>query len=396
MLFRVRRLLLRSDRFLTDAALRVECGRVVEVLEKPGRIQGKTVDLDQGFVCPGFVNAHAHLELGGLAGRLTATGFVGWVRELVEARKSQGKADFARAFEGGVQRLLATGTTCVGDIDSSGVCEERAAPLRIVCFREVLDAGDPVRVPSALRRIQRALPKKRLFQEGLSPHAPYTTSPELLAGCAKILRRRPLPVAVHWAEIAEEEPWLLRGEGPLGELLRPPSTPLGQRGLELLKRSGLLDGRLLLIHGNHPAREDFERIARAGASVVHCPGTHRFFDRSAFPLRDYQRAGIPIALGTDSLASNEDLDMGREMELASQSFPEVEPREIFRWATEGGARALGLGDRLGRLEAGFEADFVQHPHEPADAREAVLALMGPARALKSWVAGSEVRTNADA
>jgi 5-methylthioadenosine/S-adenosylhomocysteine deaminase len=167
-------------------------------------------------------------------------------------------------------------------------------------------------------------------------------------------------------------------------------------GLQLLDRAGLLNENLLLIHGNHPAAGEIERIARSGAAVVHCPGTHRFFDREAFPMDAYRRAGIPMALGTDSLASNEDLDMGREMQLASESFPEATPPEIFRWATEGGARALGWGDRLGRLEAGFEADFVQHAYEPKDAREATEVLLGCARVSRVWVAGREVWANRDA
>jgi len=392
-LFRARRLLLKAGVLLEDAAFRVEHGRIAEILENPGRSSAKSVDLDEGLVAPGFVNAHAHLELGGAAfadGALEGSSMVAWIRGMIEARRERRTEDYVRAWRAGSERLLATGTTSVGDIDASGACEAEGpeAAVGVVCYREVLDAGDPSRVPSAMRRVQRSLSPRRGFLEGLSPHAPYTTSPELLASCGKLQARRSMPLAVHWAEIPEEEAWVRRGGGPLGELLER-RTPSPEGSLELLERNGLLDGRTALIHANHPEPADVERIRRSGAIVVHCPGTHRFFGRASFPLEAYLRAGIPIALGTDSLASNEDLDMGREMQLARASLGALPASETLRWATEGGALALGLGDRVGRLEAGLDADFVHHAHEPGDAEEAALMLASPAQVFRTWVRGRE-------
>ena len=351
------------------------------------------VEFPLGLVAPGFVNAHAHLELGGYQGRLVGDSMVAWIQSLIAVRGEVSPAVYAREFGRGVERSLGSGTTTVGDIDSSGVCAEkaRASGARFVCFREVLDAGDPTRAPTALRPVQRGLGKFSLVREGLSPHAPYTTSLELLRGCARLRARRALPLAVHWAETREEREWIEAGQGPFKALLPPAAQPLGRSALEVLDELGLLGPFALLIHGNDPRREELLRIRKCGASVVHCPGTHRYFDREPFPLKLYRDMGIPIALGTDSLASNEDLDMGRELELARQAFPDLEPAELFRWATEGGARALGLAGKVGRLAPGYAADFCVHGIEPENAREACEGLCAPARTQAVFVAGRLVQ-----
>jgi len=359
----------------------------VEILSgRSSASEGKEVDLQAGFLAPGYVNAHAHLELGALAGRLGSASFVGWIRELIENRAELQQSDFEASVGAGATRALETGTTTVGDIDSTGASAARAAEigLRLVCFREVLDAGDPKRLPSAMRRVQRALPKRKLVSEGLSPHAPYTTSRDLLDACARLLERRPMPMSIHWAETEDEDPFLREGRGPFSELLtRYPRAG----GLELLEETGLLGPRTLLVHANHASESEVERIARSGASVVHCPGTHGFFGRERFPLRLLQRAGVPLALGTDSLASNADLDMAREMRLALHGLSGVTPAEAFRWATEGGAKALGLADRVGRLELGFEADLVWHRSEATSLDEALETVAHAPQVGRVWVSG---------
>jgi cytosine/adenosine deaminase-related metal-dependent hydrolase len=89
---------------------------------------------------------------------------------------------------------------------------------------------------------------------------------------------------------------------------------------------------------------------------VHCPGSHAFFGRAPFPLERYRRAGVALALGTDSLASNADLDLRREMALLRASHPGLAPARVWELATEGGARALGLARAVGRLAPGAFAD----------------------------------------
>jgi cytosine/adenosine deaminase-related metal-dependent hydrolase len=162
-------------------------------------------------------------------------------------------------------------------------------------------------------------------------------------------------VTIHWAETEAEGRWLRDGSGPLAALLGP--SPRA-RGLTLLERAGLLGPRLALVHGNHPAAGELARIARARATLVHCPGSHAFFARPRAPIAAWLRAGVEVALGTDSLASNDDLDMYREMALLRASHPGLAPRIVWRMATLGGARALGWAGRVGELRPGAWADCV--------------------------------------
>jgi len=367
--------------------------RSLAAVRRAGRASSERVlDLGEGVLAPGLVDAHAHLDLTGLGGRLDgAGGFVPWIGALLKQRGPLRRPDFERAVQEGARRLLRTGTTTVGDIDSSGCgTSARRVGLRTVVYRELLDAWDPARTRAALDRISRPLRGHALVTEGVSPHAPYTTSAELLAGISRTAKQRRLPVAVHWSETSEEVQWLSEGRGPFGQVL--PAVPRC-RGLELLERAGLLRPRTTLIHGNHPARGEPARLAESGVCLVHCPGTHAFFDRPPFPWKRYARAGVRLALGTDSLASNGELDMRREMSLAIEAWPGLTPERAWRMGTQDAACAVGLGGAVGALLRGRCADFVLYEGLGARARKPLLEALvrGAGRVGAVRVGGRSIR-----
>jgi cytosine/adenosine deaminase-related metal-dependent hydrolase len=404
----VRRLLLQARQVLATAleppfegGLLVLEGRVALVLRSMGalrrcaRAEGLAAR-DQGEVllAPGLVDAHAHLELGPLAGQAGGeAGFAAWIAELLALRSRLTPADFEAGVSSGARELLARGATTVGDVSSTGAAERvlPSSPIRSVLLREVLDAADPARSPAALARVRRALPRRRRSLEGLAPHAPYTLSLPLLRQLGALARRRRIAVQVHWAESPEEELWLCRGEGPFAELLR--NSPACS-GLELLARAGLLEGRdpavaLSLVHGNHPGPGEIERVARAGAALVHCPGTHAFFRREPFDPLPWLEAGVPLALGTDSLASNEALDPGREMALLRRAVPGLPPEQVLDCATRAGARALGLTGQVGEAMPGAWADLVAWSL-PAGAPPLEALTSGEGRPQSVWVGGRRI------
>lgn len=345
------------------------------------------IDLGEGLLAPGLVDAHAHLDLTALAGRVARdAGFGGWVAGLLEARAAAPPAELARGVARGAGRLTATGCVLVGDVDSTGAGESVLAghPLRARLYREVLDAGDPERTPSALAAARQPYRECDGLEGGLSPHAPFSVSPALFGGLAELARA----FAIHWSESEAEVEWLARGTGPLAGLLGPSPR---RAGLDLIADAGLLGPRTALVHGNHPARGEPERIARAGATLVHCPGTHRFFERPPFPLDRYRSAGVRLALGTDSLASNEDLDMRREMALVREAHPGLDPQEVWSMATVGGAHALGYGTRTGRLAPGLRADCALFLSDGADRRGHLETLTaGRPEIAGTWIGGERV------
>jgi cytosine/adenosine deaminase-related metal-dependent hydrolase len=356
--------------------------------------RGKALtDLGDVLLTPGLVNAHAHLELSGLAGQLPrGPDFAAWIGRLLALRAARGTRRMAADARRGALRCLASGTTAVADIDSTGAAQRGLAghPLRVVHMREVLDAHDPARSEDALRGVRRALTRRARQTEGLAPHASFTASGQLLRGVARLARRRAAPVSVHWSETAEEVAWLAGRGAPLSPLLGPSPR---RSGLDLLEEAGLLRPGLSLVHGNHPQRGEPARIARAGVTLVHCPGSHAWFAREPAPLRRYLRAGVSLALGTDSLASNEDLDLGREMGLLRQGAPWLAPEAVWGFATLGGAAALGAPGELGELVPGARADLVAYDVEARDRPAALEALTsGRGCVIGVWVAGRAWRS----
>ena len=396
LLLRARALVPEAGTWIEGGGVELVRGRVVRLLRSARAVErartggARVRDLGEVVLTPGLVDAHAHLDLTALAERVgTRGGFAGWVGELLARRAELDRGALERGVRAGAAELLASGTTSVGDIDSTGTSARlaRTLPLRVTVYRELLDGRDPARTSPALALLAERGARGGLARPGLSPHAPFTVSPALLAAAASVARRRSWPLSIHWAETREEVEWLTRGTGPLAARL--PAAPR-RTGLALLASGGVLGARTSLVHGNHPAPGDPARLARARVTLVHCPGTHRFFGRAPFPLERYRRAGVVLALGTDSRASNAALDLRREMALARAAFPRLAPGEVFAWATTGGARALGRGRELGRLGPGLCADLVAWgltARTQAEALEELTAGIPPV--VRVFVAGVE-------
>ncbi|MEZ6005240.1 MAG: amidohydrolase family protein [Planctomycetota bacterium] len=374
-LLRAEWLVLDASHVLRDGALAIAGGRVQAVFAGAGaarrwaqRAGARSEESSEGVLAPGWVNAHAHLELSHLRHRLPAgEPFPRWIGRLLAFKQATAPADWPRAVRLGVHRLLATGTTLVGDIDSVSLPHGDLAgpPIAARIFREALDMFQPDRLESAARVFEMTVRGGGLRTYGLAPHASFSASPALLARAARVQRRERIPVTIHWSETEDELAWLARGGGALASWL--PASPR-RTGLDLLAEAGLLGAGTSLVHANFPGRGEPERIARAGATVVHCPGSHAFFGRAPFPLATWRKAGVPVALGTDSWASNADLHMGREVALLRRHFSDLAPEPAFEMATEHGARALGFGGERGRLWPGAWADVVRYSARAEDPR----------------------------
>lgn len=361
------------------------------------RLRGRCaswIDLDGAALLPGLVDAHAHLELSAFARRVPrGRSFVDWIRALLRERALASGTDLARAVRDAADGLVASGTTLVGDIASSDVARAALAshPLRLRTYREVLDAGDPARTEAAIGRAQRAPPPRPRRHDGLSPHAPYTVSRELWSALGSLARRRRAHVAIHWAETAAEGAWLERGTGPFARLLK--SSPHSS-GLELIASAGLLGPRTLLVHANAATQLEREEIAAAGAGIVHCPGAHAFFGRAPFDARAWLDLGVPLALGTDSLAGNDALDMRREMALFARAHPSVRPSVVLDLSTSAGAAALGFAGRAGVLAPGAWADLVAFRVRGRSPRAVERELVeGLPDVVGVWIGGRAVRSD---
>jgi aminodeoxyfutalosine deaminase len=369
---RARYVLAEPDLLLSNAAVHVSSpGRISRVepwLDAPPVPGIEVMDWGSAVIMPGLVNAHTHLELTALRGQVTKfTSFTDWVLQLIDKRRIWTKEQFLNSAREGSNAALSTGTTLIGDVTTSGFAWKAALDqnLRRIVFQESL-ALSPDNLNSAMDSLVQQLdesPETGLLMHGVSPHAPYSVSPELYRQIAELCRQRKLLLETHVAETIAEVEFLQAGTGELIEFLqRLGVLPEGWKPPQLspiayLDSLGVLGPSSLLVHCNYLDQESIGRILNARSSVVHCPRSHGFFGHDEHPLRQLLDSGINVALGTDSLASNDSLSMLDEMRYLFKKRKDIKCEEIFRTATLNGAAALGFGGVLGRLRRGYWADL---------------------------------------
>lgn len=288
---------------------------------------------------PLWFNAHCHLELSHLRGAIPqGLGFVDWLERVVVLKRRGDRQQQVGAIRAALSELALHRAAAVMDIDSMGIAPAVLAESGLPCviFNEMIEF-DPHRAPAMIDQVaqrQNAVDLAAWQRYGLSPHAVYTTTPELLIAAHAAASRAHQWLCLHVAETSEETDFLVAGRGPLAEFLGDANVlpegwkPPAMRPVPYLARLGLLGPRTLLVHCNEVDDTDIAIIARSRARVVVCPGTHTYFGRGAFPLSRLMAAGIRCYLGTDSLASNEALDMEREVDIAIQLSPDVDPDRI--------------------------------------------------------------------
>jgi cytosine/adenosine deaminase-related metal-dependent hydrolase len=349
-------------------------GKQILAVEPEG---DRTADLDCGdaAILPGLVNAHTHLDLDSLGDeRLPTRNFTDWLRAVIHQRRSRSPDQVLRTIRAGLEQSVACGTTLLGDISSQGdswTVLARTTRLRAVVFDELLGLPQ-TRAHAAWAAAcewLRGHPCREACRPGLSPHAPYSVRASLFRAAARLSQRQHLPLAIHLAETREELELLEHHCGPFLSFL----SELGVwdagglvKGLNEVLQLNAESAHVLLVHGNYL---DPRMSLPRGASLVYCPRTSAAFGHDAHPVRQLLARGVRVALGTDSLASNPDLDVLAEMRFLYQQYPEVPPATFLRMATLSGAEALGWEKETGSLLPGKSADLVVLPLPPQAGRD---------------------------
>jgi cytosine/adenosine deaminase-related metal-dependent hydrolase len=368
---------------LEGGTVTVSAGRIASVKSANG--VAADVDFGEAAIIPGLVNAHTHLDLTGLRGQAPPTpDFTGWLRQVISFRRTRSPEQVQEDIKAGIVESVRYGTTLLGDISSDGGSWEPLvnAPLRAVAYREFLGLP-PDRALAAWERVQDWLKSTDVTptcRPGISPHAPYSVRASLFPAAAT----RGVPVATHLAETPDEMELLALRQGPFVKFLQElgvwDSDGLAE-GTEQVLRLLAGGSPTLIVHGNYlPPATAFP----PNASLVYCPRTHAAFGHAPHPFRNLLGGGVRVALGTDSLASNPDLDLLAEARFLHQHHPDVRCDVILRMATLAGAEALGWGEQAGSLTPGKSADFAVVPLEPggdADPHRRLLASRSPVAAV---------------
>jgi cytosine/adenosine deaminase-related metal-dependent hydrolase len=397
---------------IENGTVAVADGRIEYVGPRADAPRGADLDLGDSLLMPGLVNVHSHLELTMMRGFLEDLDFPQWIVRLNGVKRAV--LDRERMLDGarlGLVEGIRSGVTTFADTCDSGAAFDAMieAGVRGIMYQEVF-GPDPAQCATSLSELRAKVDALRarqtsLVRIGVSPHAPYTVSDPLYAAIADYASRESLPVAVHIAESQAERELVERGNGVFAAGLRKRGiaiAPRARSSIALLERHGVLDTRPLLIHCVRVDRDDIGVIARAKCPVAHCPVSNAKLGHGTSPLLELLDAGITVGIGSDSVASNNRMDMlaeARAAILAQRArvarHDVLCAKDALHLATLGGARALGLDAEIGSLDVGKSADLAAFPldactlplHDPEAA--AIFSLPGVPASLVA-VAGHEL------
>jgi len=331
-------------------------------------VQVEVTDWGSAVIMPGLINCHTHFELTHLHHRIVKfSSFTDWLSQVVAVSREWSQQQYWDSTLAGAAMALSSGTVLAGDISASGVSWRalKATKLRKIVFEEII-ALSAQKAPEAAMSLKRRLDEAEadeMLATGVSPHSPYSVSPGLYKAAAQIAGERNVPLATHVAETREELEFLRHGTGSFKEFLTrigslPPEwVPPNLSPIAYLGSLGILVRPVLLIHCNYLDSEAMSDILASRSSVLYCPRSHAFFGHERHPVRQLLDLGVNVALGTDSLASNNTLSLLDEMRFLFSNRNDLKCSEIFRMATQNGAAALNLGSTLGRLKGGYWADM---------------------------------------
>jgi cytosine/adenosine deaminase-related metal-dependent hydrolase len=374
--------------FVVDGTRFVRIGRGPEILRDH---HGEVVDLGEVAAMPGMINAHCHLDYTLMRGALLpAKSFSRWVKRINALKRSLTDNDYLRATRLGFEELQRNGVTTVLNIVSTPQIFPLLPPpqIRAWFFLELIDVRPRPWIEEHVFGSWLFLSGNgdRLGGLGLSPHAPYTASAKMYEVALECSRSLNMLITTHIAESSEEYAMFAESSGELHDFLRQLGRPMTDCGstspLRHLIENGLIGPDCIVAHLNELDDRDLELLSRPEwrtLQIVHCPKSHRFLHQKRFPLEALAERGLNICLGTDSLASNDSLNLFSEMRTAKKIYPTLSARELVEMVTLRPARALKLARELGRIVPGYLADSIAVPFKgrTTDVYEAIIQNRGP-------------------
>lgn len=367
-----------------DGAIAVELGKIMAfgtLAELETRFPDAEIkEYSDEILLPGLVNAHCHLDLIDFQEQalveadiaLPSQDFIDQIISSIEYKHDADPNKVIAGVQKGIDRLIETGTTCIGDMThfegSFHLLAE--AGLRAVVFPEIL-AG---RTEAAQARFEVALALVDKYTDashdrirvGLGPYAPYLLSRNLLKIISQHAREAGIQLQIHAAESFAEMEFFFDSQGPIATELFPSlgwqELPPAQHKtpIQYLSEIGFLEAPATIIGGLHLAANDFPILRRQLTRIVYCPNTNEAMKHGSFPYGKLREFGIPLGLGTDLWGSRKGFSLWDEMRtaLSTGSSPLPTPKEALQMATIGGARCLGLDHLTGTLEEGKKADYI--------------------------------------
>ena len=380
---------------LSSGMMGIKNGRIIEIANMPDEfdipVGIEVIDAAGGIVMPGLVNTHTHMPMTLFRGLADDLPLDVWLNQYIFPAEgtwiNPENVRLGTALACAEMLLSGTTTVCGGYFHEDAVAEiVSQAGIRGVLGQGVIDFPAPG-VPDAGDNIKSALAFAQKWQD-VSPmirpsifcHSPYTCSQKTIQAAKAAARSQSVLFQIHAAETAQEQV-LIQGCGDMSPI-------------QYLDHIGVLDEQTLVVHSVWVDDKDVEIIANSGAAVSHNPESNMKLASGIAPIQKFLNAGISVGLGTDGCASNNDLDMFQEMDMAAKLHkahtldPTVmDADSVLKMATIEAARAIGLGRRIGSLEKGKEADLIiLDTHQPH-----LVPMYNPVSQIVYSARGSDVR-----
>jgi len=359
---------------LNDAVILSQHGLILAV-EPYGRCKRRTgcmiEDAGDVTLVPGLVNAHSHMELAGLKGKTRlGQGFAAWVKSLIELGRTQGlqEADMMHA----AKEMSKHGIVHAGDICTQApVASTRVffcAGISVSIFRECIGFASASNLDTLRAFHLKDMPWHLRQHCALSGHALYSTCPHTLRFARQDCAENGKTFTMHLAEHEDELHCLLSGSGPLSDFLyergvlpqgyRPP----GKRPVQYAHELGLLGENTLAVHCVHCDEQEAELLAETGTAACLCPRSNAAINAgAAAPVEVFMDKGVLLCLGTDSPASNSDMNLWNEARVLRDAH-RLPTQALLRLMTVNAAHALRRPE-LGRLAPGCRAAWAVLPED---------------------------------
>jgi cytosine/adenosine deaminase-related metal-dependent hydrolase len=345
-------------------------GTILDILLTTEGIEETAIEKYSGSICPGFINTHCHLELSHLLGKLSQKrGLIHFAKEVMGERGKYSIEHMQEAMEKADKEMQANGIVAVGDISnvsySFGVKAKSA--IHYHTFIELIGLN-PANADKILQAGAGLLEEAAAFRlpASIVPHAPYSTSGEVMQKTAAWSKKYRLPLSIHNQESREENSLFENKSGEYLELYKHLNISIdyfeatGKSSLKSYLPSLEESHSVLLVHNTFSSTDDFAYAGNAKPAIwwCLCPNANLYIENKLPDVAGMLKKNCRITIGTDSLASNHALSVAGELQVLQANFPSLTTEQLLTWATWNGAQFLQIEDQFGSLEKGKKPGLV--------------------------------------
>ena len=330
-----------------------------EILKQADQI----IDYQGAWIMPGLVNCHTHSAMTGLRGIRDDSNLHEWLEDYIWPAEAEFTPEMTtKAVKEALTEMLQSGTTTFNDmynpngVDIAEIYEAVKASKMRCYFSPTLFSSDVETTAETIARTQAVIETIKDYQDPnfkvmVAPHSPYSCSRDLLEASLELAKEENIPLHIHVAETQEESGIILKR--------------YGKRPLAFLDKLGYLNHQAVFAHGVELNEGEIERLADSQVSIAHNPISNLKLASGIAPVVQLQKAGVAVGIATDSVASNNNLDMFEEgrtaallQKMKSGDASQFPIETALKALTIEGAKVLGMADEIGSLEVGKQADFL--------------------------------------